>query len=301
MMLTLFQAEQWPYILFVTALLNGTYISLFWVSFQTILSRNALKSNLGEDLGLIQIGMQLTNMLGPAFGGVVIVTMGYQVVFALALVLCIVSMIVSLLIKPVKLTVDLSMAALRTLLQSTDFSYQGISFTGRYLNDAVVLLWPLYIFLFLGAVDKVGYLYSLSFLLAMLLSLVFGVYIDHTKSKRSFMSSGGILSLLWFVRGWVFSIWGFALVDAVEKLVANFHWLFYDALMYRSSKSTEPVLYFMAREAVISCCAVVFWSSFILLFVYTADGWWSLFVLAAVGTLLSVLSSDTLHKYGRTS
>jgi MFS family permease len=300
-LLSLAQARTWPYLLLVAAIANGIYASLFWISFHTLLSKNTLKNHLGEDLGLLQVGMQLVNMLGPALGGVIIVTLGYPVLFFLAVALLLVSSIISFFLTPVKMKVAFSFKAVGKLFFTTDFSTQSVAFVGRYINDAVILLWPLYMYFFLGSADRVGYFYSLAFLMAMMLSMVFGFYIDHTKGKQSFWSSGGILSLLWMVRGALFSIWSLAVVDALDKLVSNFHWLFYDALVYRSSKSTEPVIFFMAREIFISMGAVIFWVVFIGLFVWTTQGWWSLFALAAAGTLLSVLVNDTLHRYGESS
>ena len=153
-------------------------------------------------------------------------------------------------------------------------------------------LWPIYVFLFLNRVDRVGWLYSLSFLLAMLLSILMGIYIDHSRHRRSFLVSGGVLSLLWIIRANVWSIWGMALVDAADRLIGNFHWLWYDTLLYRTGQTHHAWWYFTVRELVISLTGVVFWLAVGLTFILIENAWLGLFGLAAVGVLLSALMSD---------
>ena len=87
------------------------------------------------------------------------------------------------------------------------------------------------------------------------------------------------------------AIWSIAVVDTLDKLTANFHWLFFETLVLRRSQGSQIFSYFVYREVIISAAAVIFWL-IVLLLVLAASGWQGLFIIAALGVLFSLLVSD---------
>ena len=146
-------------------------------------------------------------------------------------------------------------------------------------------------FIFLGSVDKVGYLYTISLFIAMMFTFFVSVYIDHTKSRKPFLLSGGVLTALWLIRTQFLSILGIAIIDVVDRLTSNFHWLFYDMIMMKRGKGRNALSYFVYREIILNITSICFWSIFATFFV-VGLGWDSLFLFAAIGVSLSVLMKD---------
>ena len=179
----------------------------------------------------------------------------------------------------------------RGWLREKQFKKLTLSIAGRYINDAALFVWPLYVFIFLGSVDKVGYLYTISLFIAMMFTFFISVYIDHTKSRKPFFLSGGILSVLWLLRTQFLSILSIALIDVVERLTSNFHWLFFDMLLMKRGKGSNALSYFVYREIVLNVTAIAFWVIFAGFFMLNW-GWNSLFLFAAVGVILSLLMKD---------
>jgi hypothetical protein len=125
----------------------------------------------------------------------------------------------------------------------------------------------------------------------MILSLFIGAKLDKREHKRPFFISGGLLSLLWVIRSQIIGYWSIALVDAFDKLTGSFHWLFFDRVLISRGKGREAFSYFIYREIIISVTVVVFWSIFALTFLLWPLEWKGLFIMAAVGVLMSLLIS----------
>jgi MFS family permease len=288
-------ATQNPWLVIPAAIIDGIQVAFFWTPYHVLLAKNATRSHLGQDLGVLQFSFQLIAVLAPAIAGAGIVTLGYSFIFFLAAGGSLLSMIFALQLTNEYYKVTTSWQEMRVWLQDRQFKKLAISYAGRYINDATLAIWPLYIFILLGSVDKVGYLYTTSLFLAMLGSLFVGTYIDHHKHSKWFFASGGVLSALWIIRGFVSTIWTIAIVDTLDKLTANFYALFFDAQFLKGGKGKKDIAYFTYRETLLSAGAIVFWLLFLLIFLII-QSWKVLFVIAAVGVLFSLLVTDSLHK-----
>lgn len=280
-----------PWAIFAAAVIDGLYTILFWNSYLTYLSQSAHKKNMGKDLGFLQICMQLLAAVSPAVGGALAYSFGYDALFMLAISLSIGVFLIMTTMESKRQQDTLSIQEFIAWMKEKRFEQAALSFAGRYINDVTLFIWPLYVYLILGTVARVGYLYTVSLFMAFMVTLFVGMYIDNSKSRRPFMFSGGVISLLWLARTQVFSVWGIALVDAVTRLTSNFHWLFFDMILLRRGKGRQALSYFMYREVIRSVTALVFWITFGVFFV-VYDSWNGLFILAAAAVLLSLYMKD---------
>lgn len=283
-----FFARQYPSLLLVAMVFEGLQTPFFWNSYHTILSQSALKRHMGQDLGLLQFLLQLAAVVAPALGGMLGLLFGIEVLFLVGLVgtLIAVSLALSMDIETTPDSVQYK--EFRRWLQERRYRELVVTFAGRYYNDAALFVWPLYVFLLINGIDRVGYLYTLSLFLAMVLSFFIGTYIDrHHTDAKPYVVTGGFLSVLWLLRSQLFSVWNIALADMVEKIAGNFHWLFYDSVVLRRGKGSQALSYFAYREWVIDAVGAVFWLFFALFFYFVDGGWNVLFLVAAVGVLMS--------------
>lgn len=292
---SLFAGRWHPELIFLAAIFEGLQVSTFWPSYETVMAKAATAKLVGEDLGVLQFLLKLTNLMAPALGGAIIAMFGFSTVCLIGLIGTALSMMAvsQMVVKPE--TDRVSWAEFWMWLRQSAFDRLALTYFGRYLNDAVLVLWPVYIFLVVGSIERVGFLYSFSLFMALLISFIAGVYVDHARSRKPFYLSGTILSILWVVRSQIWNFWHIAIVNTLDKLTADFHWLFYDALFIKRGQGDQAYSYFTYKEVILSLTALVFWSVVIGLFAVVSNGWTSLFVLAAVGVLLSVLIKDSHH------
>lgn len=280
------------WMILLAALVGGLELHFFWTAYHSLLSRNMHKTHVGADLSLMQVLVNITALLSPAIGGLVIVMLGYQELFSVGILLALVSVIASFFLdsEPEKDVVSLS--ELRSWFSKGDFLRESVSFVGKYFGDATLVVWPLYVLLVLGSPDKVGFLYTSSLFLALMVSYIFGSFVDGTSSRRPLYISGGLLSILWIVRTTVLGVWSIAVVDTIDRLVANVHSLYFDRQWMLGGKGGQALSFFSYREVVTSVGALFFWSIFILLFLVFGVAWKGLFVLSAVAVLLTLLMKD---------
>jgi MFS family permease len=283
--------QEYLWMLAIAAVLDGVQSNLFWNSYHTILSRVTQKKHMGQDLGILQFLLQLVAVLSPALAGLVARYLGIDILFLVALVLSLVGAILSLFLELRPEFDVVSKLEFFKWMKEGAFRKLSLSFAGRYVNDAALLMWPLYIYFLLGAIDRVGYLYSLSLFLSLVATFFIGTYIDAHRKKNPLFASGGILSFLWLARTQVWGVWSIAVVDVFDRLVSNVHWLYFDTAFIRRGKGSQALSYFIYREIVISFVGVLFWLLFGLVFIFSA-GWNTLFVLAAVGVLLSSIITE---------
>lgn len=288
----LYFSSQNPYLILTASVINGLQINFFWNTYHYSLSRHSSESKIGSNLGVISFLLNALSMIAPALGGIIIVTLGYQTLFLLALFVILFGVIFSLLLDNIRVRDSLSFREFFTWFREPAFRRLALSFTGRYLNDASINLWTLYMFLLLGSYDGVGYFYSLSLFLALIISYFAGSFIDRNQGRKPFIISGWFLSLFWILRGFLVNIWTITVVNSLDKLTASYHWLFFDRSWILRGKGREALSYFVYREMIYAAVAVIFWLLVMVLFYFFISAWRGLFVAAAVGVLLTLLIKE---------
>ena len=196
--LCLYLSKENAYFVLIAAIINGMQINLFWNSYYYSLSRNSDHNRIGANLGVINFLLNLLAMISPALGGLIIVTLGYQTLFLLGLVIILLGVIFSVLLDNVKVRDHISYKEFFTWLKEPGFRRLALTFTGRCFNDSTITLWALYMFILLGNVQGLGYLYSLSLFLALFISYGAGAFIDKIKTINSFL----FLVVFFTIFGW---------------------------------------------------------------------------------------------------
>lgn len=278
--------------IFLATIINGLQVNLFWNSYYYSLSRNSDQNKIGANLGMINFLLNLLAMISPALGGLIIITLGYQTLFLVGLVIVLLGVIFSVLLDNVKVQDSISYKEFGVWLKEPGFRRLALTFAGRCFNDATIVLWALYMFILLGSTQGLGYLYSLSLFLALFISYGAGSFIDKHKNKKQFLFSGGFLSVFWILRGFLINIWSITILNAFDKLTASFHWLFFDRSWILRGKGREALSYFTYRQMIYSFSAIIFWLTVAFLFYFFVFAWRSLFIIAALGVLLTLLIKE---------
>jgi len=280
-----------PWLIILAAALEGLQSNFFWNTFFTVLTKHTPKNKMGANLGLLQFLLQLIAVLSPLLSGLIIVSFGFDTLFLTGLLLSLLSIILILMMNRREVYDRVSWKEFWHWMRERSYKKLSMAFFGKYINDSVLYIWPLYVFLILGSVEEVGFLYSLSLFLAMIMTFFIGMYLDRSKSKKPFMISGGVLSLIWLARTQVAMIWQIALVDSLERFFANFHWMYFDMIAFRRGKGSQAFSYFVYRELVMSAGGILFWLFLGTYFLFFSN-LVGIFVVGSIGALLSTLVSE---------
>lgn len=298
-LMSLTYASDQPLFLFAGAFFSGLYTVFFWQSYNTLMSRFALKTEMGRSLGLLQFFNNLIAMLSPAIGALIISFFGFNYLFYASILIVLIALIGILQLDLRQEKDEVNLKEYLTWLKERRFNRLMLSQAGRYFNDASLVLWPLYVFLLLDDIKRVGYIYSLSLFLAMIINLFVGNVLDKKrKSRLPFFMSGSFLSGLWFVKAMVISAWGVVIVDSLDRIVGSFHWLFHETAMFNRGRGSQDFSYFVYRLTNHSIAAAIFWLLLLAFFLIVPLEWNGLFALGAVGVLLSLLVKENKRAGG---
>jgi len=289
--LVLFFSLKFPYLIFLAAIMDGVQANMFWPIYKTILTKSAHKAKMGGDLGLLRFLLQLVAVVSPAIAGLISLKLGFEVLFLVGLIGTLSGLVVVMMMELHTDKVMPRWSEFVNWMKEKRYQKLALSISGRYISDTVIYLWPLYVFFLLEETSKVGFLYTLSLFLAMIVTMFISFVIDKLKTRKAFDVSGGLLSLTWLARTQVGSVLGIALVDTVNQLISNFHWLYYDMILFRRGKGKKAHSYFVYYEIIAAAVGTVFWLAFMGIFL-VMDQWHGLFVLGAIGVLMSLLVRD---------
>jgi hypothetical protein len=180
-----------------------------------------------------------------------------------------------------------------TWLRENTFQQLFLSQAGKQFNSFALMLWPLYVFLLLGDVSQVGIIYSLSLFIAIVINFFVGDMLDKKhKNKTPFFISGGFLSLLTIFKVWTSQVWNVVIMDSLDRMIGNFHWLVYERIIMVRGRGSQDFSYFVYRLVNLSFAALVFWLLFLSFFLIFPIGWTGVFVMGAVGSMLSLLANE---------
>ncbi len=198
-LLLLLYLDSFPASLYLIAILGGIQSALYWTPLNILFAKNAKPKTMGASIGKLFALPQLSGLVGPLLAGVIIFTLGFKVLFSLALILFIFSIIPLLRSKNIK----------------SDFKFEfskGIKFFKKYPKFILTeifdniggetegIIWPIFIYLSLANVIAVGMLSTFIALGAILFTLMVGHMTDKY-DKRVFIRIG-VFSVLaiWLVR-----------------------------------------------------------------------------------------------------
>ncbi|MEO8581532.1 MAG: MFS transporter [Patescibacteria group bacterium] len=284
-------AQHRPVYFLLILIIEGIRIPLFWCSYYSLFSSNALYKRMGESVGTLEFFTRLLQAAIPAISGLIIVQLSFSYIFYVSLFFQALSIVMLLLVKEQTKVSDPSLIELKVWLKEPQFRLLTFSQIGKYAADAMQGLWPLFVLILIGTADKVGYLYFVVFFVTLLLSYFAGWYVDHFKNRRPFAITGSILSSLWIMRFYITSIWSIMAVDIFGSLADSIYSPFYDSILLRRGKGQSSFSYFVYHEMIMGFSGIIFWGIFILYFVFT-DSWRNFILLGFIAPLMSMQLRD---------
>lgn len=268
-------------------LFTAMQIILYWIPYYTQFAVRADLKLLGQEVGAIDFLNRLVRAGLPMFGGIVIGVFGFQVSYAIGILLMLASSICLLAVDEVKIGFNVSLREFMTWLRDRKKHRIIIALFGKYLDDCAIGLWSVYIFIFLGTVQRVGYVYSVVLFSSLIIAYFMGWYLGKHKARGAFFLTGGLLSLLWMFRIFVQNLWNLLVVDLLDGLAINIFTPIYDLGLCLESRGRQVFHFYVFREMLLSIVGIIFWLVIIGMFALPLQ-WIGVFMLGGVGILLSL-------------
>lgn len=285
--ISLIAATSNPLFLILAAVCLAVETDLYFPNFQTLFAVRSDAKKVGRDVGAFDFILKLLGGMLPVLSGILIVQLGYSVMFTVAIVFLIASNIPLLFLHAGKVQGYPTAKTAWKWITVPNFSSMIVTVLGRYLYDTAAVLWPLYILLAVETVDRVGFLISLGFFLSLLFSYFSGWLFDRGNIKFSLFVGGGAMSFAWIFR---FSAINPTMIIGTETLDRIGGSLFFptvDANLFRFEKQNTPFECEVYREYYMCIIAVFVWT-LVLVVLSVTEIWNMLFIWAILGIGLCV-------------
>ncbi len=285
--LSLFASQFSPWALVVAAVLDGIITAVYWISYYTEFAVHADMSKMGSEVGSMLFLEQLLRAAMPMLGGALIMAFGFGSSYLTAAILFMVASVILMFMPEVKFSYEVTFKEFRAWCSKKSFIPTLVGFAGKYVDEAAFFIWPVFIFLFLGSVQRVGYIYSIVLFVSLIVSYFMGWYLGKHKSSKLFMLSGVILSGMWVLRGFIGQVWHLLIIDTADRLALCVYTPIFETYFLRKSLGKKVFHFHVYRAMINSFTALVFWPVVVSLFMLPF-AWTGLFGLATIGILLSM-------------
>ena len=231
-----------PLILLST--LVGVSLSFYWIGMHLIFYQASDRKHRGEEFGKRSSMMIFAAMIGPLIGGLLIKTIGFNLVFIIASVILILSAFILFMSKENHFKYRFSM---KSIINKDHWknSLFFVSYGAEVICNGVV--WPLFIFMILKDYLSLGLVGSLLAGITALLVWGVGKFSDHVGKRKIIRWITGFESLSWFLRALVLTTTQVFFVTIYGAITRGIKTSPIGALEYDKAQD-DATGYFVSRE-----------------------------------------------------
>jgi len=268
----------------------------FWIPYHVDFAVFTNKGKKGGQVGLMLGTMTLVGIAGPMIAGYIIQSSSMQVLFSIAVIIYLLSMIPFRMVPRTNERFSWSYAKVwRELFAKKN---RGIVWASMAVGAEDIIgftIWPIFIFILLkGNYFQVGALESFIVGITVLLQLMFGHYLDRMGKKHKMLKTSSILYAL----GWIIKIF---VATAIQVFVAGLYHRItkvltdtsYDAIFYETAADQGHYIdeYTVLSEMAINIGRVIGTGSVAVLLMFISLEW--TFIVGALASLVFVTLSAT--------
>lgn len=280
-----------PVLLLASIFMEALQVVLYWPAYHTLLAKNSPKRTIGTSLGTLQFILLLVGAIMPAISGILNAQIGFQFIFILGLMGLALNLCIVLLISDSCDMDKVSFQEFRAWLGEKRYERFSLAIIGRYFYDIMLFIWPFYLFILFGTVERVGFFATIALFLALIVTVVSTFNLDYQKNRLPFKITGISIAFTWLLRTQITSFWGLALADTLDKVSGNYHWLYFDTIWYKRGKGNQAHSFFVYHELLQALAMAVFWLVVLVVMLKTSS-FNALFILSALGVVATLLIKE---------
>jgi hypothetical protein len=230
--------------LLIIASLLGLSQGFYWIGMHQVFFHASHKKHRGEEIGKRRGLSIYATMGGPLLAGILITTVGFKLVFALAALVLLSSGIVLFASKEQHTPYHFSVRGMVRKNQWRD-SLFFVSKGTRVIANGV--LWPLFIFFILGSYVSLGIVGTILSAVSATLFWVVGKYSDRVGKRKIILWITPFESIMWFLKAFVATIPHVFTMTIAGAITSGIRESPIGALEYDKARG-EIAGYFVSRE-----------------------------------------------------
>lgn len=241
----LYQLDVFKVPLFLLAVIAGIAEGLFWLSFHINFALSTDKKHRGEEIGLFYILTMVIGVAGPFLGGLILKLYNFQLLFIIAGVLLVVSMIPLLYSEDIYKISPINWDSILKYSSGKDavkFIVYGVRLTGAGI------FWPIFVFFSLLSYLSTGFIISFSSFVIIFFTWFIGKMSDRYDKNLLIRIGSFFEGIVWIIKLFVrsfFSILGAGVLGGAAYTLIDIP---FGARVYDRARRSKLVEYLIFRE-----------------------------------------------------
>ncbi len=277
------------------SVVSAITIPIYWLARSSILSIDGDKNSYGEEMSFLSLLDQVSSILGPFVGGVLVAVSGFGLLFGVATFVCLLSAVPIFFVGDYKIKDGISMRGFEKWLSNKREGHLHWSFFGEGIANFIdAYFWPLFVFITVGSFTILGTITSVTFAISSVAIYIAGRIFDKKRAmggnedEKEYTKATFLLSLLTFFRPILKTTLSLFSMDALFRLTLPFWGVDYSAYLYTAGKRAESQLAFFAYREMVYSIGIFAIPLFLLIFVDSPYFWWITFGVGSLGTLMTL-------------
>lgn len=250
--------------LFLAALLSGINIPFYWISRQSAISIDSRAEDIGKQVGMLTLLEKASYILGPVAGGLIIEYWGFHIMYGIAFLLLLFSVIPVFMMPHHVHRNGVSLKGFFVWMKDRKFFHQAIALFARASDDyGNGVVWPLFVSMLGSGLAVVGSLFSAVSVVSLITRYVSGLAFDklHDKGGNEDEKLFGAMALLnsiyWIVRLFVTTMKQVFLVDLTIGAAGTAYRNMSDSYRYLGGKRMSEIAYYTYSEMMYSVAVLM--------------------------------------------
>ncbi len=295
-------ARQIWWLVLIAGAISGLGLLFYWLPRMAMMAEDGEKKAFGHQVSVLMLIERGAEILGPFVGGVVIVQLGFGILFGIAIVLLSLSSIPLFFMAHHRHGDGVGLRELMEFVKEKEHRGDMAAFFGRGMDDTIMTwMWPIFMFLVIADFERMGGVASLTSVLAIVATFIAGKTFDRfraaegLKDEKVFWTAGVVTGITRLIRSLMVSITGILAIEAIDKTVAPFYWVPFDGYLYTAAKRFSPVAYFVFREIVYSLGRLTA-VGIVVVVINSVVAWQLIMGVSAIGVFLSLMMSKESNR-----
>ncbi len=231
---------------FIPAIMIGLSTGSYYAAYHFELSKSIQPKKEAKNISIVKIIAILTATLGPLIGAFIIDTRSFSLVFIIASILLLISII------PLFFTADFKIKKEKVNLKKIfkcDTPEKALSYQFEgFLHVFDLLFWPIFIYAMIGSISDLGKIVSFASLFMILFVKYIGKWSD--KNPHKVLETGALIySPLWLVKLLLITPTGFFISNILNQSSRSMIELGFHKIVYADAhKRKDLIAYFTFRQ-----------------------------------------------------
>lgn len=234
-------------------------VPFYWIARDSALSQDASSSSMGRSMAGIATLEKIAYLAGPFVAGVIITFWGFSVLFALSLILLLVSAIPLLWMPHHTHKNGVSFTGFIEWLQVKHYLHQALASAGAAMEDSGLgIVWPIALFLIGFDAGTLGTVFSLVAIATIATQYIVGIIFDKLHRRWDFsdeivfIASATVSGLLWIVRLFIFTLPQVLAVDSFGQVFQTVYYGFQSDYSHLGGKRMGSISFWVYMQMVYS-------------------------------------------------